>query len=223
VTADSSANEDRFTILEAEWLSLTARFAASTVEGWEASLKSMTDESEHLRAAGSWQTGPADFLGVTGRSRHELTHSAMLGWLLDSSGRHGLGNRLVIGLLSHTGLPVGDSEYFVVRREITGHSARADLVLSNGQIKVVIENKLDAIEQPFQCERLADDHPDAQALIFLTPTGGAPLTALTQDRWHCIRWSLIAELLEQALEDSGSAPARHIAEDYLSTLRRELP
>ena len=186
-------------------------------------MKAMNAENERLRAAGSWQTGPADFLGVTRRSRHELTHSAMLGWLLDSTGRHGLGNRLVVALLSHVGLDVGADHHFVVRREVAGGTAIADLVLSSGEFKVVIENKLDAIEQPRQCQRLADDHPEAQALIFLTPTGRAPATARAEDSWHSVRWSVIAKFLEEALRDSGPAPGRHIAEDYLSTLRRELP
>ena len=218
-----SVDEEHFSTLKAEWLALRRRDDECLVEGWEASLKAMTAESNHLRAAGSWLTGPADFLGVTRRSRHELTHSAMLGWLLDYAGRHGLGNRLVVALLRHIGLEVGADHHFVVRLEVAGGTAVADLVLSSGELKVVIENKLDAIEQPWQCERLADDHPEAQALIFLTPTGRAPATARAEDPWHSVRWSLIAKLLEEALRDSGPAPGRHIAEDYLSTLRRELP
>jgi hypothetical protein len=102
-------------------------------------------------------------------------------------------------------------------------------VLSSGGFKVVIENKIDAGEQPWQCQRLADDHPEAQALIFLTPTGRAPATARAEDPWYSVRWSFIAKFLDEALEDSRPAPGRlpapgrHIADDYLSTLRRELP
>ena len=218
-----SVDEKQFSTLEAEWLALSRRGDERVVEGWEALLEAMSAESERLRAAGSWLTGPADFLGVTRRSRHELTHSAILGWLLDSAGRHGLGNRLVVALLSHVGLDVRDDDHFVVRLEVAGGNAIADLVLSSGELKVVIENKLDAMEQPWQCQRLADDHPDAQALIFLTPNGRAPATARAEDEWHCIRWSLIAKFLEDALRDSGPAEGRHIGEDYLLTLRRELP
>lgn len=218
-----SIDEEQFSKLEADWVALNQRRDERLVAGWEAALRAMAEENDRLRAAGGWQTGPADFLGVTQRSRHELTHSAMLGWLLDSAGRHGLGNRLVVGLLSHVGIDVGDRDHFVVRREVTGGTAVADLVLSSGELKVVIENKVDAVEQPWQCQRLADDHPEAQALIFLTPTGRAPATARMEDKWHCVRWSLVATLLEDALRNSGPAPGRHIGEDYLSTLRRELP
>jgi PD-(D/E)XK nuclease superfamily len=223
VKTEASVEEERFSMLKTEWVALRRRDDECLVEGWEASLRAMNAENERLRAAGSWQTGPADFLGVTRRSRHELTHSAMLGWLLDSAGRHGLGNRRVVALLSHVGLDVGADHHFVVRREVAGDTAVADLVLTSGELKVVIENKLDAIEQPWQCQRLADDHPEAQALIFLTLTGRAPATARPEDSWQSVRWSDIAKLLEEALRDSGPARGRHIAEDYLSTLRRELP
>ena len=160
MTTEGLAHEGCFNTLNAEWVALRQR----RVKRWEESLKAMTAEAERLRAAGSWQTGPTDFFGVTGRSRHELTHSAMLGWLLDSTGRHGLGNRLAVALLSLVGLDVGAADHFVVSREVSGGNA-ADLVLSGGGLKVVIENKVDAIEQPLQCQRLTDDHPDAQALI----------------------------------------------------------
>ena len=175
----------------------------------------MKAENERLRRPVVGKPDLPISLGVTRRSRDELTHSAILGWLLDSTSRHGLGNRLVVALLSHLGLDVGVDHHFVVRREIGGGTARADLALWSGERKVVIENKLDAIEQPWQCQRLADDHPEAQALIFLTPTGRAPATAGAEDSWHSVRWSVIANLLEAALGDSD--------EDSGTTHRRGLP
>jgi hypothetical protein len=116
VETEGSVDEERFSTLNAEWFALRRRL----VEGWEASLKAMTADSDRVRAAGRWLTGPADFLGVTRRSRHELMHSAMLGWLLDDTGRHGLGNRLVVSLLRHVGLDVGADQHFVVRLEVAG-------------------------------------------------------------------------------------------------------
>lgn len=193
------------------------------MEAWERTMGAMAAELAQLRSAAKWQTGPSDFLGVVGRSRDELTHSTLLGWLLDSSGRHGLESRLTDALLCAVGLTPKEEDRFVVRLEVSGESSRADLVLVTGDVELVIENKIDAMEQPFQCKRLARDHPDACALIFLTPTGRSPITAGSEHRWHSLRWSLIADLLEAALQQSEPAPARYIAEDYLATLRREMP
>lgn len=215
--------EDRFHRLEGEWLECRRLAELHRVEGWEAALGAMAAEHSVLRAAGRWLTGRDDFLGVIRRARDEVTHSAVLGWLLDPAGRHGLGSRLTTSLLARLGLSAAEDDPVVVRLEVTGETSRADLVVTSGGLKVVIENKVDAVEQPCQCCRLVADHPEAQRFVFLTPTGRRPTTACPGDKWHCIRWSAVADLLEAALRQSGPAAGRHIAEDYLTTLRRELP
>ena len=46
-----------------------------------------------LEERGRWVSGPSDLLSVIGRSGDELTHSAMLAWLLAPSATHGFGSR----------------------------------------------------------------------------------------------------------------------------------
>ena len=65
MNTEGSVDENRFGTLKADWVALHRRDDERLVEGWEASLKAMNAENERLRAAGRWQTGPADFLGVT--------------------------------------------------------------------------------------------------------------------------------------------------------------
>lgn len=221
--AAGASLEDRFNAIAAEWHVARRSAGERRLEGWETSLVAMATEEAALRTAQKWQTGPADFLGVVGRARDEVTHSMLLGWLLDSAGRHGLGNRMAAALLSRLGLEVADEDHFIVRLEVTAEKSRADIILSSGDVKVVIENKVDAMEHRWQCELLAADHPGAQTLIFLTPTGRPPTTASADDHWYSMRWSVIGDLLDSALRETGPAPGRHIAEDYLSTLRREMP
>lgn len=215
--------EDSFQAMEVEWLAARRISETRRIEGWGASWAAMTSEDAELRAAGKWRTGRADFLGVARRARDEVTHSAMLGWLLDAAGHHGLGNRVVAALLTLVDVEHAEDNHFLVRLEVAEQRSRADLVLWGDGVKVVIENKVDAMEHPWQCEFLAEDHPDAERFIFLTPTGRPPTTARPEDVWHSLRWSVIADLLEVALQDTGPAAGRHIAEDYLTTLRKEMP
>ena len=62
---------------------------------WESQFEGMVLEQRELSRAGSWVGGPRDLLGVLGKSRHEVTHSAIVAWLLDPGMRHGFGSRML--------------------------------------------------------------------------------------------------------------------------------
>lgn len=178
-----------------------------------------------MRAAqsiGTWRTGPSDVFGVLARDRNELSHSRMLAWLLDPLGHHGLHIDFSAELLAAARLPVpSDLDQSVVRIEVSRTESRADVVVELASGGFVIENRIDAVEGPEQCARIANDYPsDAVGLIFLTPSGRPPITAGTSaERWRSLSWRDARRAREHAA-GSGSAAGRYIVDDYLSTLRR---
>lgn len=181
-------------------------------------------------------------LSVLGRQRDELVHSRLIGWLLGPTNQHGLGRRFLNAFLDYLWpderlLPSGP---VVVETEMTRSAAdelgsmreaRADIVLHGDGVTVLIENKLDAGEQPEQCERLywawADEPVDTR-WVFLTPTGRAPVTATSQaarSAWRTMSYGDVRELLTGAVESAGvsSSTGRSSAMQYLATLAGAVP
>ncbi len=102
----------------------------------------------------------------------------MLVWLLNPTGRHGLGCGLARALVEHcTGKPAPASltvrkAKFSVRRG----GREADIVVWGGDFTLVIENKVDADEQPHQCDDLYKNFSNecTPLFLFLTPDGHKP-------------------------------------------------
>ena len=93
---------------------------------------------------------------------------------------------------------------------------------------LVIENKIDAKEQPDQCDDLYDNFKDENAplFLFLTPDGRKPSTATVPCARHSFRtlsWTGLRAMIETALTESrpasGSAVAVDVVWDYLRTLK----
>ena len=131
----------------------------------------MRCQQDRLVSDGLWLTGPSDFLDIVGLARHENTHSRMLAWLLMPTARHGLGWGLVGRLVEHcTGekasAPLAQRVLGVAETERPTSSCGADFTL-------VIENKVDASEQPSQCDDLFENfkNENEPLFLFLTPDG----------------------------------------------------
>lgn len=194
-------------------------------------------QAEELIDTGRWSSGPADMLSVLGRQRDELTHSRLIGWLLIPTGRHGLGRAFLRAFLD----AVWPGEAFMASGPVTVEiettasaldedgqfrGARADIVVRGNDVTVVIENKLDAGEQPDQCERLywswAADPGDTRWL-FLTPTGRPPVTATStaaRAAWRTMSYAQLHTALNVALDQSQptAAAGRPAVLQYLATL-----
>lgn len=211
--------------LEAEWLQAIS--PQVDIEEWQAGFDEAAAEYAEIRARGAWVSGRADFFGILGLGRAELTHSAMLAWLLDPEGRHGFGRRFIDQLVA-VHIPDLDPAAFRVRDvecEVQILETRADIIVWGDAATIVIEVKVDAGEGPRQCDRLYErfsDNPDPR-FVFLTPSGRAPLTASgdAAEAFCSISFADVRQTLEAVLEEGSARDGVGAAVDYVQTLREE--
>jgi hypothetical protein len=209
--------ELRFQQMMAEWILIAKKPPPDL-----ARFDQVKAEADAAIAAGSWTSGPGDLLSILGRQRDELTHSRIIGWLLVPTNQHGLGRRFLDAFVS--ALWPGDallrSGPVRVEIEMTRsasddvgdvRAARADIVLSGDGVTVLIENKLDAGEQPDQCERLYwawVGEPVDTRWVFLSPTGRAPVTATSEGAraaWRTMSYTQLRGVLASAMESAGES------------------
>lgn len=222
----------RFERVRSDWLAITQPLPLS-----QERFREVKAQATALVDAGKWTSGPSDMLSVLGRQRDELIHSRLLAWLLVPTNRHGLGRAFLSGLLDHvwpgdelmrTGPVLVETEVYGAGTDPDGRlrEAWADIVVRGEDLTVVIENKLDAGEQPDQCERLywgwAGDPGDIRWL-FLTPTGRRPVTAFSEtavSAWQSIGYQEVQRVLELVVEGAGPSESigRRTAVQYLATL-----
>ena len=218
--------------MEREWGEILVRQTRALLAGWREAMSEMRGQQDGLVSDGLWVTGPSDFLDIIGLARHENTHSLMLEWLLKPTGRHGLGCGLVRRLVERgTGEPV--SGPVTVRRvafSVWRNDREADLVVWGQNFTLIIENKVDAPEQPDQCDDLYHNfkNENAPLFLFLTPDGRKPLTATTPDTqraFQALSWPEVRAMLETALDESrppaGIASAVDVVRNYLRTLKEQ--
>lgn len=184
----------------------------------------MQGQQATLQMAGRWVRGHADLLWALGLDRHELTHSAALRWLLDPLGAHGLGGGLLRRLLDHLGMAVPPDHELVqatIRREVTHPQGRADLIIDLPEARVVVENKIDAVEQPEQARRMVEAFDSDNAhFVYLTLHGAAPATARgVEDRWTSLPYRTLAAWLDE-LTSPPSGGGSLAARTYLHTIER---
>ncbi len=218
--------------MEHEWNEITARRKGRLLCEWRGAMAAMRDEQDRLVSGGLWITGPTDFLGIVGLARHENTHSRMLKWLLTPTARHGLGCGLVERMVEHCrGAPV--TRPLAVRRvsfSVWRNDREADLVVWGQDFTLVIENKVDAAEQPRQCDDLYENfgNENGALFLFLTPDGRRPSTATTCGARHAFRtvsWPDLRTMLEEAMSQTQPATetteAVNVVGNYLQTLEEQ--
>ncbi|WP_437331655.1 PD-(D/E)XK nuclease family protein [Sorangium sp. So ce394] len=228
------ADEPQLAGLAAEWRAIVARERenrVAQVAAWEARLAELRAEQEELVRGGRWAGGPDDLLSILGQSRQERYHSALLAWLLDPQGRHGLGAGFLEALLRRC---AADPPRAALNRarpalDVSKGDARADVVVAGPGLFLVIENKVDAREQPLRCDRLYESfcrEPGA-LFVFLSPSGRAPVTATgpAREAFTPMSYADIAAMLRDAIASApgkgATAHGREAASNYLATLERE--
>ncbi len=219
--------------LQRGWNEISGRRTRALLADWRGTMSELRRRHDRLVADGLWVGGPSDFLDIVGMARDENTHSRMLAWLLDPTRRHGLGCALVSRLVEHcTGEPAPAS--LAVRTTVTFSERRngreADLVVRGDDFTLIIENKVDAQEQPHQCDDLYSNFKNESTplFLFLTPNGRKPRTATAPSARRAFRtlsWPEIRAMIETAVDESrpapGAAGAVDVVRNYLRTLKEQ--
>ncbi len=218
--------------MEDEWAAIVERQTTTLLANWDKAMSEMRHRHDHLVLEGLWVGGPSDFLDIIGLARDENTHSRMLEWLLRPTARHGLGCGLVRRLVEHcTGEPASAPlTVSKVAFSVWRNSREADLVAWGQDFTLIIENKVDATEQPAQCDDLYKNFKNEiePLFLFLTPGGRQPSTATTpeaQRAFKAISWPEVRAMLEAALNESrpatAAADAGDVVRNYLRTLKEQ--
>ena len=219
--------------MQREWSEISTRRIKTLVADWRGAMSEMQHRRDRLVSDGRWLTGPSDFLTIVDRARDENTHSRMLRWLLTPTGRHGLGGGLVRRLIEHCGraAPVPLAVTHVRFSQRTSDRREADLVVWGESFTLVIENKVNAEEQPCQCNDLYRNFKGeiGPLFLFLTPDGREPRTATTPDArcaFKTISWRRVRAMIEATLNESRppapAADAVDVVVNYLRTLKEWL-
>lgn len=226
--------EAHFRAMEREWSEISVRRSTALLADWSGDISGMRRQHDRLVADGLWLTGPSDFLDIIGQARRENTHSRILKWLLNPTSRHGLGCALVRRLVKHcTGKPTAER---LAVKDVTFSQWRnhreADLVVWGEDFTLVIENKVNAIEEPDQCDDLYANfrNETGPLFLFLTPDGREPCTAKTEDAkssFGTLAWPELRGMIEEELRESrpasGATLAVDVVRNYLRTLREQFP
>jgi hypothetical protein len=201
------------------------------MQAWSTKLAAMVAEEQLLRARGHWIRGRDDFFGILRIHRRETLHCAMIAWLLDPLGRHGLGTSFLGGFLRVAlgDRPFDDLAKAMVQCEVVRPDSRADIVIWLPAATIVVEAKVDAEEGDDQCGRLQRDFEnDGAFFLLLAPelrrprdVAGAPATKFESITFGAVREALRLALRAPASHASHSG--RPLADDYLRTLEREFP
>ena len=218
--------------MEREWREVSKHQARVLLADWRVAMSEMRCQQDSFVSKGLWVSGPSDFLDIIGRARHENTHSQMLAWLLKPTARHGLGCGFVRRLVEHcTGEPVSVSAAVRrVRFSYWRNGREADLVVWGQSFTLIIENKVDAMEQLDQCDGLYKRFKNeiSPLFLFLTPDGRKPDTATTQGAqqvFKALSWPQVRTMLEAALNEArpatAVADAVDVVRNYLRTLKEQ--
>jgi hypothetical protein len=235
--ADTS--ERIFQVLQTEWQQLFQSRATQKLETWQCRFDNMVHEERELRRQGQWVSGPTDLLSIISQSRREGYHCAILAWLMNPGARHGLGCQFLARLLERCIPPVrieSDRLHTVTtcceirkKQRIPDRATRVDIVIEGDGFSVVFEVKIDAGEQPNQCDRIYTEfcaNHGNEYFVFFTPTGHPPQTATgaAASAFRCLSFIHVREELFELVttglvnRDAGGFATVFT---YLETLKKE--
>lgn len=172
-----------------------------------------------------------DILKIT---RTEIRHSNMLAWLLNPNENHGLGDRVLRGLIRQTVLfsstqvdildtLLMDCYNFSILRE--WHNIDVLAVSHEEKFVLCIENKIDSGEHDNQLARykkqIEQAFPEYQKkYIYLSPEG---LEASDSENWHAMSYAEVLSVIESAMQQVNLLPeVQLLVNNYIDTIRRDI-
>ncbi len=195
------------------------------LEDW---LMTMAKPLEDARS-GAFQCDPWEIAGL---GRDEVRNSAVLAWLLNPKGSHGLGKTALTCLIEMLNnhfsgkFPTDPGRFCRVRTEINPNgdiSNRVDIEINSENFYLLIEVKINATEGKKQLKRYGDlaenqagnlyvreIHTDDRpwAIVFLTRNGKKPNTAgIHESKVLPISWRKLSHLLD-CLPQVNSEPPK---------------
>lgn len=159
---------------------------------------------------------------ILGVKDTEIRHSYMLEWLMDPKGNHGLGDKVLQGMIRLVeDNPPQVYDDFQIRREAYNH---IDLIAVSKTENYVfcIENKTYSGEHDNQLEKYRNIVETTfpgyrRKLVFLTPKGKA---SSDPENWLSLGYSEIVEVVEKAWKGSELQPeADLIIRNYIDVIR----
>ena len=170
--------------------------------------------------------------------RAEEFHSRIISWLLDSSAHHRQARHFIDALLNATMAPprLFDADWSAAQiiqewpNVVDGQWGYLDILVLNREYQtlIAIENKTFSQEHSNQLTRyrraLADEYPDFDRHhIFLSPAGVSPYLERDRNFWQPASYSVIHDVMRQALEKSIADPdANALLQIYATTIRRNV-
>ena len=175
--------------------------------------------------------------------QRELQHSALLAWLLDPQGSHGLQDYFLRRFLSEAAaegrergiadispLDVDGWKFTDIEIATERHNIDIMLIDATDEFVCLIENKIRAGEHSSQLSRYLETVEREYAglspfPIFLTPDGADPEAEDDAERYVPFGYGRVAGLIERTLRTRGSTISASVAgflEQYARTVRRHV-
>ncbi len=162
----------------------------------------------------------------------ELMHSQFLASLLDPRQNHGLGDAFLKKLLDEASISLDLRDEDLSQTLVHREWRNVDILLTNEthRFAVIIENKIWTTEHSDQLgwyHRIVSGHHPGWRVggVYLTPQGDAPSDIEDRERYLPLSYGTVCEILEQLLEDRGSAlspDVRVSIEHYVQMVRRRI-
>lgn len=176
----------------------------------EARLRRLQQTQRRLAGEGLWLGGERTLLRVLRIARDETAHSRLLAWLLRPDGYHRAGDAALRALGQAAGVPnsllsgavrvIQEEERVTIdRQEGEPPTTRADLVVRTPRVTLLVEAKVDALEQPAQLHRLRRTWTREPSLhvLLIARSSHQQVTSTDGGRWPATSWARLAEDLAE--------------------------